>query len=122
MSADSESLVKSLWNHIWIDGDLDRLGEVVADPFVRHTREGTQTTTPQEYARHLISVRDTIRATEVRFEHLSSIDDHVYARLVVDGVNLAIGDAVHLTWLAQYRIADGRIAEAWTMHQTDLDW
>ena len=122
MSADTEALVKALWNHIWIDGELDRLGDVVSDPFVRHTRDGTQTTTPEGYARHLESVRATIRATDVRFEHLMSIDDHVYARIVVTGVNLAAGDAVHLTWLAHYRVADGRIAEAWTMHQTDLDW
>ena len=122
MSRDNETLIKTLWNHIWVDQSLDRLGEVLADPFVRHTRDGTERTTPQRYARHISSSVKTIRPTSLHFAHIASVDDYVYARLVLEGVNVAVGSKLKITWLAQYRIADGLIAESWSMHRTDLDW
>ncbi len=122
MSRNNEMLVETLWNHIWIDQSLDRLGEVLADPFVRHTRDGTERTTPQRYARHVSSSVKTIRPTRLDFAHLASVDDYVYARLVLEGVNVAVGSKLKITWLAQYRIVAGRIAESWSMHRTDLDW
>lgn len=122
MTTDHEALVTRLWNQIWIDGELDRLAEVVRDPYIRHTREGTETTTPTAYARHLESAVRTIRGTEVQINAMVTSGDIVFARLNLHGVNMETGNAVKLTWMAQYRIADGRIAEAWTMHQPGLDW
>lgn len=122
MSRENEALIETLWQHIWIDRSLERLGEVLADPFVRHTRDGTERATPETYACHVASSVATIRTTRLRFDHLSSVDDYVFARLSLEGVNVAVGDKLKITWLAQYRIASGLIAEAWSMHQTNLDW
>ncbi len=122
MSRDNEVLVETLWNHIWIDQSLDRLGEVLADPFVRHNRDGTEQTTPQRYARHLSSSVDTIRPTRLHFAHTASVDDFVFSRITLEGVNVAVGSNLKITWLAQYRIVAGLIAEYWSMHQTGLDW
>ncbi|MCQ3812955.1 MAG: nuclear transport factor 2 family protein [Acidimicrobiia bacterium] len=122
MSHENENLVKTLWHHIWIDRCLERLGEVLADPFVRHTRDGTEQTTPQRYASHVSSTVETLRSTGLTFYQLSSVDDLVFARFVLEGVNVAIGCEIRITWLAHYRIAAGRIAELWVMHQADLDW
>ncbi|MCY3851796.1 MAG: nuclear transport factor 2 family protein [Acidimicrobiaceae bacterium] len=122
MSCENEALVETLWNHIWIDQSLDRLGEVLADPFVRHTRDGTEHTTPRRYARHVSSSASTIRPTRLHFDQISSVDDCVFARLALEGINVAVGSTIKITWLAQYRIAAGLIAESWSMHQTGLDW
>lgn len=122
MTRKTEELVEQLWQRIWIDGDVDELSDLLTDPFVRHTRDGTRTMSLADYARHITSVVGSLRGTEVRFDHLASVDDHVYARLTLLGFNLATEKPMHVTWLAQYRIAEDRIAEAWTMHQTDLDW
>jgi len=122
MSPENEALIETLWNHIWIEQSLDRLGEVLADPFVRHTREGTELTTPRDYALHISSSAATIRPTRLHFDQISSVDDYVFARLGIEGVNVAIGGTLKITWLAQYRIADGLIAESWSMHQTGLNW
>ena len=122
MSRENEELVEALWRHVWLDRSLDRLGEVLADRFVRHTRDGTERTTPERYARHVSSAVATIRPTELRFDHISSVGDFVFARLGLEGVNVAVGTPVKITWIAQYRIASGLIAESWSMHQTDLDW
>lgn len=122
MTTDHEALVVRLWNQIWIDGELDKLDEIVADSYVRHTRDGTETTTPAGYARHIESAVRTLRGTEVAIHEIATVGDMVYARLNLHGVNMETGNTVKITWLTQYRIADGRIAEAWTMHQTGLDW
>ena len=111
-----------LWQEIWIDNDFTRLQELVADPYVRHTRDGTVASTPAEYARHIESAVRTIRGTEVEIHDTATAGDIVFARLNLHGVNLSTGNAVKLTWLAHYRIVDGRVAESWTMHQTGLDW
>ena len=122
MTTDHHDLVARLWNQIWIDGDLDLLDEIVADPYVRHTREGTETTTPAAYARHIESAVRVLRGTEVEINDIVSSGDLVFARLTLHGVNMETGAQVKLTWLTEYRIAGGRIAEAWTMHQSGLDW
>lgn len=115
-------LVTRLWNEIWIDGQLELLDEIVADPYVRHTREGTFTATPAEYGRHIESAVRTIKGTEVEIQATATEGDTVFARLRLHGVNLDTGHTVKLTWLTQYRIENGRIAESWTMHQPGLDW
>lgn len=122
MNSENEALIKTLWQHIWLDRSLDRLGEVLADPFVRHTRDGTEETTPERYARHVALSVAAICTTKLHFDHLASIDDCVFARLSLEGVNADVGRKIKITWIAQYRIASGLVAEAWSMHQTDLDW
>ncbi|MDG2029353.1 MAG: ester cyclase [Acidimicrobiales bacterium] len=122
MTTDHRDLVARLWNEIWIEGDLDRLPEIVHDPYVRHTREGTVSSTPAQYARHIESAVRTIRGTEVQMHDAVVDGDILFARLNLHGVNIDTGGSVKITWLTQYRIVDGRIAEAWTMHQPDLDW
>ncbi len=122
MNRENEVLVETLWNHVWIDQSLDRLGDVLSDPFVRHTRDGTERTTPQQYARLVSSAVETIRPTRLRFAKIASVDDYVFTRLALDAVNVAVGNEVKITWLAQYRITEGLIDELWSMHQTDLDW
>jgi predicted SnoaL-like aldol condensation-catalyzing enzyme len=122
MTTDNEALVIRLWERIWISGELDELDQVVCDPYVRHTRDGTVSASPADYARHLANVVRTIRGTDVSIDHIASLDDMVYARLHLDAVNLDTGNTLRLTWLTQFRVADGKIAEAWTMHQSGLDW
>ena len=121
-SAANQDLVTRLWQEIWIDNDFTRLRELVSDPYVRHTRDGTVSSTPAEYARHIESAVQSIKSTAVDIDDLTSVGDRVYARLRLRGVNLTTGDELHLTWLAHYRIVDGRVAESWSMHQTGLDW
>lgn len=122
MTLDNEQLIRRLWEQIWFEGGLDRLDEVVADPYIRHTRDGTVSSSPAEYGLHLGSVVRMIRGTELEFHTIECVDDLVFVRLNLHGVNLDTGDVMRLTSLAHYRIADGRVAESWAMHQPGLDW
>ncbi len=120
--SDNETLVTRLWQRVWIEGALDELHELVTDPYIRHTRDGTVSAPPAEYARHIASAVRTIRGTKLIVDHIASVDDMVYARIVLHAVNLSTEATLKLTWLAQYRIVDGHIAESWAMHQSDIDW
>lgn len=120
-TTEPRELVRRLWHEIWF-GDLTPLAGLLTDPYVRHTRDGSETMAPETYVRHIESMVREIRGTELTFDHISSVDDMVYARLTLHGVRLSLGEPVKITWLAHYRIADGQIAEAWTMHQADVDW
>lgn len=122
MTTENEALVTQLWDRIWIAGEFDDLDQLLADPYVRHTRDGTLSVTPAEYARHVQAATRTIRGTQVTVVDIASTTDMVFARLHLDAVNLDTGNSLRLTWLTQFRIADGKIAEAWTMHQAGLDW
>ena len=122
MTTENEALVGRLWETIWISGAFDDVDSLVADPYIRHTRDGTTTSSPAAYATHIKAATRTFRGTKVTVADAVSADDIVFARLHLDAVNLDTGNAVRLTWLTQYRIADGKIAESWTMHQSGLDW
>ena len=122
MTSANEDLVRRLWHRIWIDGDLDKLSELVTESYTRHTRDGTLEASPSAYARQIESAVRTIKGTEVVVDHIASVDDMVFARLTLRAINIETGAKVTLRWLVQYRLEEGRIAESWTMHQSGLDW
>ena len=122
MTTDGQDLVRQLWQCIWIDGELEGLDDLIADPYVRHTNDGTSSMSRKAYKDHIADVIKTFKGNEITFDHLASSGDHVFARLTLTGVNIAAGNTVKITWLAHYRIRDARIAESWSLHENDLDW
>ena len=49
-----ESVVRAYWERVWLGRDLDALNEIVADPIVRHTAEGTQVMARSDLRRRLL--------------------------------------------------------------------
>ena len=49
----AESVVRAYWERVWLERDLDALEDLVTDPVVRHTAEGTHSLTRREYRRRL---------------------------------------------------------------------
>jgi len=119
---DGERLVQEFWRRLWVDRDLESMIGLLADPYVRHNRDGTLSSSPAEYAERVASVIEMICGTRIEFHDLAEIADRVWVRLTLHGVNIATTTDTTITWLSVYRIYDGRIAEVWSMHQTDLDW
>lgn len=122
MTSSDTDLVVRLWEGLWIDGDDATVVELLADPYVRHSTEGTQVHSPAAYARHVCDVTRHIKGTGVIVDHLSHTDDITHTRFTLTGVNLTTGEPVSIGWLGQYRIEDGRVAESWSMRQTDFSW
>ncbi len=77
---------------------------------------------PDEYAGHITRITSHLRGTEVDVAHLAEVDDMIYARFTLKGMNLTTGTPVRVAWMGQYRVADGRLAESWTIRHSDAAW
>ncbi len=120
--ADAEHVVREYWQRIWVDGDLDSLAEFVADPTVRHTNDGTRELTIDGLRSRISDALRTICGSRVRIDAIRVDDDEVWARITLEGTTLATMAPMTLTWMAQYRLENGKIAEMWALHQPGLDW
>ena len=118
----AESVVRAYWERVWLERDLDALEDLIADPLVRHTAEGTLSLTRREFRLRLADAFEMVRATEVSIDAITADGPTVWIRLTLRGVSLATAAPMSLAWLAQYRIEAGRIAELWALHQPGTDW
>ena len=121
-AASAESVVRAYWERVWLERDLDALEDLVTDTVVRHTAEGTQSLTRDEYRRRIAGAFEAVRATEVSIDSVTADGPLAWVRLTVRGVSLATAAPMSLAWLGQYRIEGGRIAELWALHQPGADW
>ena len=117
-----ESVVRAYWERVWLERDLDALEDLVTDPVVRHTAEGTQSLTRGEYRRRLADAFEAVRATDVSIDSITADGPLAWVRLTLRGVSLATAAPMSLAWLGQYRVESGRIAELWALHQPGADW
>ena len=117
-----EAVVRTYWDHIFVARDLDALDNLVTDPSIRHTADGTRTFTPSELKDHLRDALCAFRTEDLSIEALSVDGDNVWLRANVKAVSLATMTPISFAWMAQYRVEGDRIAEAWALHQTNLEW
>ncbi len=122
MTDQAEQLIIQLWDALWIHRDREAVSDLFAEPYVRHSRDGTVRSSPDDYAMRMLTAMKHIRGAELRVDDIAAVGDMVYARMCLEGVNLDTGTPVSITWLGHYRIHQGKIAESWMLHQTDLDW
>ena len=120
--AAAESVVRGYWDRIWLDRDLNALKDLVADRVLRHGTEGTETLTREVLRKRLAGAHEAVRASELSVDAITAEGTTVWIRLTLRGVSLATSAPLAVTWLAQYRVQDGRIAEIWSLHQAGLDW
>ncbi|MEM9464370.1 MAG: ester cyclase [Actinomycetota bacterium] len=117
-----DSVLVRTWRKLWIDADETDMASFVADPYIRHTCDGTATMSPSQYGEHIARITSHIRGTAVEVAHLSEVDDMIHARFTLRGMNLTTGTPVSVAWIGQYRTVDGKLAESWTLRQTDAAW
>ena len=122
MSADPVDIVRAYWDRIFLNRDLNALDDLVTDPSIRHTADGTRRFSRDELRAHLCDVLNAFRATDVTFEAVSVDGNDVWLRATIHATSLATMAPLSIAWLAQYRVADDRIAEAWSLHQSNMDW
>ena len=118
----AEEIVLNYWTKVWVERDLSVLGDLHTDPTIRHTRNGTQTLTIAELAAQLKDGLQTIRGEHFTLDALTVVDDTAWVRLTLHGVSLAAMTRMNYTWMAQYRLEGGKIAETWALHEANLDW
>ena len=117
-----EAVVRAYWERVWLERDLDALEDLVTDPVVRHTAEGTESLTRRDLRRRLAGAFEAVRATEVSIDSITVDGSLAWVRLTLRGVSLATAAPMSLAWLGQYRVEGGRIVELWALHQPGADW
>ncbi len=118
----AEEIVRNYWTQVWIERDLSVLGEYYTDPTIRHTVHGSQTLTVAELAAQLTDGLSAIRGEDFTVDALTIVDDIAWLRLTLHGISLATATPMTVTWIAQYRLEHGKIAETWALHHANLDW
>lgn len=118
----AEAVVQRYWKSVWIDRDLSVLGDLYTDPTIRHTVNGSRTVDIATLAANLGESLRAMRGESFNVDQLTVVDDIAWLRLTLRGVSLAAMTPINITWLAQYRLEGGRIAETWALHHAGLDW
>ncbi len=122
MTNHADNPIVRLWNAAWLVRDPDTLATLVADPYVRHGREGTTRMSPTEFADQVVKALSHLKGTELLVDDLATVGDMVYGRVRMRGIDLDTGSPMTISWLGHFRIESGVVAESWMLHQTDLDW
>lgn len=118
----AEDVVQRYWNSVWIERDLSALSDLYTDPTIRHTVNGSRTVDIATLAADLTESLRAIRGESFNVDQLTVVGDIAWLRLTLRGMSLAAMTPITITWLAQYRLENGRIAETWALHQAGLDW
>ena len=95
-----------------MEGDLSVLGDLYTDPTIRHTGNGTTTLTIAEFERELALSLDAVRGESFSIDQLTVVDDVAWLRLTLRALSMATTAPMAFTWLAQYRLVDGKIGRA----------
>lgn len=117
-----EEIVHNYWHRVWVERDLSVLADYYTDPTIRHTVDGSRTVTVAELASQLTDGLRAIRGEAFSIDEMTVADGNAWVRLTLRGISLAAMTPMTYTWLAQYRLEDGKIAETWALHQAGLDW
>jgi hypothetical protein len=121
-AAEARALVGRWFDEVWGQGRLELIDELVAEPYVRHSQQGTVVRTRQEVKEDFVQYLRVIRHAVTTVDDQTVDDDRVWSRLTSKGVSAETGDPVTITWLQINRIADGRLAETWVLTARDVDW
>lgn len=121
-SVDLALQVRRYWYEVFRDGDLDVLGELFHDPYVRHARSGTTKRSLESFRSDMVQYRRMLRSLRPTF-HLQTVDgDNVWSRVSAVGLNHETGDTHIYEWLQLHRFADGKVAETWELYEVGADW
>ncbi|MGI9644010.1 MAG: nuclear transport factor 2 family protein [Ilumatobacteraceae bacterium] len=122
MTSDPAAVVRSYWDRVWIERDVDAVGDLFTDPSMRHTSHGDYRFSIEELKAHLCDALNAIRTERLSIEAMTVDGQFVWMRSTVHAVSLATMTPLDLAWLAQYRVEGDRIAETWALHQSNMVW
>jgi ketosteroid isomerase-like protein len=120
--AAARALMRSWWDRVWGDGDLDALDDLLTDPYIRHASAGTETITPARYKLKLVQYQRTLHKAVTTVDDEVVVGDKIWTRATSRGLNLETGELAVFTWMTIHRIEGGRLAEGWISAIAGVDW
>lgn len=115
-------VVEEWQRRAWGDGDLSAVDELITDPFIRHGISGTASRSHDDLKDDLRQYQRALGKADITVRDRVVSGDRVWSRVTMRGANLHTGEPRTLDWLQIHRIANGRIAEVWTLHAADAHW
>ena len=109
------------WQALWIDGDTHTALGCLHDPYVRHGVDGPATMSPEAYVAHVTTITSDLRHL-ARCRPPARGRRHAVRPLHDARVNVTTGGTIAIAWIGHYRLVDGKLAESWTMRQSDFAW
>ncbi|MGD9797064.1 MAG: ester cyclase [Acidimicrobiia bacterium] len=121
MSGDPGAVVRSYWERVWNEQDLDALDEVVAEHHLRHNAGGNLLRSRRAVREDMDRYLGALAEARVVIDEQAVSGDTVWTRLTLRAVYRESEEVVVLSWLHAARVVDGRIAEAWHLN-APVDW
>jgi hypothetical protein len=110
------------WWEIWRDGDLTSLDDLVSDPFVRHGNRENVVRTLDEVKADMVRYRDGLEIVSFTIDSQVVAGTDVWQRVSSTGVQPHTGDPLVVSWLQEFRVEEGRLAEMWLLYAVGMDW
>jgi len=122
MNTDHEGIVMRYWNTTWIDREFESLRQILTDPVLRHTPNGSEQRSVEDLAADLARATRSVRSSGVLLESFASNEGDSFCRIRPKGVSLTTGNPLDVSFLCEYRFEHDRISEVWQLHQTSPAW
>jgi predicted SnoaL-like aldol condensation-catalyzing enzyme len=119
---DPEELVRRYWDEVWGQGRLEVIDELFREPYIRHNRNGNESITLEQLKKGMVQYWRTLRDPKPVIEDLAVVGDRVWVRVSVAGFDTDAERRVVVDFLQEFRLADGKLAEAWTLTAPGVDW
>jgi ketosteroid isomerase-like protein len=117
-----QDVVARYWDALWRRCDLSAVGELFAEPYVRHSAAGTRELTRRQLEEELRGAWRLLHDPRTTVDDQAVDGDRVWTRATTQGVSLDTGEPTVLTWVVVHRVADGRLAESWSATLHGVDW
>ena len=124
MSAENEAIVRRYFEELCNQRKLDLADEIIAPEFVSHTPNSPPASGP-EGVRALVAIYQDALEGQWDVQEMLSVDDRVVTRWVGRGRHVGEINGIPPTHkeiavdaITLHRVADGKIAEDWTVWDT----
>lgn len=121
-SFDAAAIVDEWQTRAWGECDLDVVDELIAEPFVRHSLNGSAKRSRDELKADVGEYRKAFGKAVIDVRDRVVDGDKVWLRTTIRGASLQTGEPRSLDRIQIYRLDNGLIAEVWTLHATDVGW
>ena len=115
-------VVEEWQTRAWGENDLSAVDELIAEPFVRHNRDGTSRRSRAEVKADLAHYQEALGKPVIEVRDRVVAGDRVWSRTTMRGANLRTGEPHVVDWIQIHRVEAGRIAEIWTLQAVDAGW
>lgn len=123
----NKALIRRFCEEVWNKGNLDVMGEIFADDYVRHDlRPGSPPSGPEGQKRIAADFRGAFPDLRMNIDLMVAEDDMVVVRWTTEGTNTGqwgkvapTGKHARFSGVNIFRIRNGKVVEIWN-HRDDL--